>query len=256
MPTLATNRKRRTDTEVPLEVPNLIVGDPTVQWTPKFGKIKSNGLWYRNCYKYPITLTIDGKSEAYIESYIEDRRDSGQPRGDYGRCHRYLVDGILIESKSVWFGAIDDRIFDRDTNIKPPLAIEVDIKAEDDDNVHLLSVKSGNLVDRKTYNDELEEFKEEVKEGQRLLEMTKSWLPSTTHPSISKLRKAARGFCSVLRPVDGVCRCGVLTTERRIKKRTSPHCGRTFFGCSMFPKGCGFFELADGFSRGRRTNAL
>jgi hypothetical protein len=230
IPTSMSNRKRSSDT---LEVPQLTEGDPTLEYKTVFGKIsEGNGELYYDVYEHTFKMEKSGKTEfVTLKSYT--KHVYGVWRGDHGTCHRYLVDGVLIESKNTWF--VHESSFE---NLLTPVGVEQEIREEDDHKVHFLSVKNGKLVDQETREREEKEFEESKKQDEELMERVKYWLPNSCHPSIIAFRKNYKGHAP------GVCNCGVVHTERRVKKKTSNMYGKTFFGCSLFPNGCSYFKRA------------
>ena len=224
--------KRRAESECPLDVPVPVIGDPNVTWEPIFGNIGSNGHWYLNNYeKYCIT---DKDRYITLQSYF-GRGTNGQSLGDNGRTHRYIIDKKLVESRSVWFG-------ESYMSPKATIAKEVEIKEEDDAKLYFISVKNGQFVNRERYEREEKEYEQKKKDDNDLLDKIKYWIPDTCHESIALLRQ---NYNREFEPPIGFCCCGIATTERRIWKKNSSHCGKTFYGCSLFPGGCGHFELSD-----------
>jgi hypothetical protein len=224
------NRKRSSDT---LEVPQLVEGDPTLEYKTVFGKISERNKVNYDVYEYRFKMEKSGKTEfVTLKSYT--KHVYGGARGDDAKCHRYLVDGVLIESKNTWFG--HESYF---KNLPTAVGVEQEIREEDDHKVHFLSVKNGKLVDQETREREEKEFEESKTEEAELMERVKYWLPNSCHPSIIAFRKNSRGHALI-----GVCDCGVVYTERRVKKKTSNMYGKTFFGCSLFPNGCSYFATS------------
>jgi hypothetical protein len=225
------NRKRSSDT---LQVPQLAEGDPTLEYKTVFGKIyEGNGQLYYDVYEHIFKMEKSGKTEfVTLKSYT--KHVYGVWRGDHGARHRYLVDGVLIESENTWFGV--PSCFG---NLPTAVGVEQEIREEDDHKVHFLSVKNGKLVDQETRESEEKEFEESKKQDEELFERVKYWLPNSCHPSIIAFRMnyARKGG-------HDVCHCGVVGTERRVKKKTSNIYGQTFFGCSLFPNGCSYFITA------------
>jgi hypothetical protein len=220
------NRKRPSDT---LKVAQLVEGDPTLEYKTVFGQVSDgNGQLYYDVYEHNFNVDKSGKtSSVMLKSYT--KHVYGVWRGDHGELHRYLVDGVLIESKNTWFAGSNNLL----------IGVEQEIREEDDDKVHFLSVKNGKLVDRETREIEEKELEENLKADEKLFDHVKYWLPESCHPSIIAFRKRYASCHSF-----GVCHCGVVVTERRVKKKTSNMYGKTFFGCSLFPNGCSYFKAS------------
>ena len=75
-----------------------------------------------------------------------------------------------------------------------------------------------------------------------LLKEVCRWNPETCHNSVKIFRtEAAQMFFYEVRDLH-LCRCGILCALRQIKKRKSINSGQMFYGCRLFPSGCGHYS--------------
>lgn len=215
----------------------LIAGDPSVKHVPVFPKDDRFAYRYK-FFKYTFTLDANKKDDqgyvmgVQIDSHVSDalgRTRSFGMSGDYGRKHRYLINGKLIESDIVWFRRPSERLDEP----KDVVAVEQPILSEDDEKVHFLSFLSGKIIDRKTREEEILVYHETMSREEKLFELVKNWDPATCDESIVAFRKAYahNNFTR------NCCYCGVVRAERRNRNT-----GESFYGCSLFPHGCRYSQ--------------